>query len=124
MAKPKKCITPQDAKKLFSHWRKTRGEAIRSHIGEHDTCEFILNISELREYLEYVEDESKKQGILDPGIRLYFGAYDKSTSNKATFFMSPTKGKTLSRGGDDDNNYDIDAWNLHGGGEPPTQYNP
>lgn len=128
MAKPEKCISPQDAEKLFSHWSKTRGETLRESLGEHDTCEFSLSISELREYLDYVEDESKKQGVSNPGVRLYFGAYDASKSNKTTFFLAPTKGKTAStsRSGDDDdeNNYDIDAWNINQGGWPPTQYNP
>ncbi|WP_299765758.1 hypothetical protein [uncultured Dokdonia sp.] len=126
MAKPEKCITPQDAEKLFTHWSKTRGETLRESLGEHDTCEFKLDISELREYLDYVEEESKKQGITNPGLRLYFGAYDASKSNKTTFFLAPTKEKTLSRGGDDDddNNYDIDAWNRHQGGWPPNIYNP
>lgn len=127
MAKPKKCISPQDAEKLFTHWSKTRGEALRSHLGDHDTCEFTLSISELREYLDYVESESKDQGILNPGVRLYFGAYDESKSGKSTFFMTPTKGSsTNSRGGDDDddNNYDIDAWNRHQGGWPPNGYTP
>ncbi|WP_299685459.1 hypothetical protein [uncultured Dokdonia sp.] len=126
MAKPKKCITPQDAEKLFTHWSKTRGETLRESLGEHDTCEFSLSISEIREYLDYVEDQSTKQGIANPGVRLYFGAYDASKSDKTTFFLAPTKGKSTNRSGDDDddNNYDIDAWNFHEGGWPPTQYNP
>ena len=129
MAKPKKCITPQDAEKLFTHWSKTRGETLKESLGEHDTCEFNLNISELREYLDYVEEESRKQGISNPGVRLYFGAYDASKSDKTTFFLAPTKGKTAStsRGGgddDDENNYNIDAWNTHEGGWPPQSYNP
>ena len=126
MAKPKKCISPQDAKSLFTHWQNTRGAGIRSHIGEEDTCEFALSIAELREYLDYVEDESKNMGITNPGVRLYFGAYNGSNSNKATFFMAPTKGKTITRGGDDEeeNNYDIDPFNTHTGGWPPKNYNP
>jgi hypothetical protein len=125
MAKPKKCITPQDAEKLFTHWKNTRGEALRNHLGEHDTCEFTLSISEIREYLDYVESESKDQGISDPGVRLYFGAYNDDKSKKATFFLTPTKGKSTSRDGDDDdNNYDIDPMNSHSGGWPPKQYKP
>lgn len=125
MAKPDKCITPQDAEKLFTHWSNTRGEGIKAHIGEHDTCEFTLSISELREYLDYVESESKGQGISNPGVRLYFGAYNDDKSKKATFFLAPTKGKSLDKDGDDDdNNYDIDPWNKIGGGWPPFIYQP
>lgn len=120
MAKPKKCISPQDAEKLFTHWSKTRGEALRSHLGDHDTCEFTLSISELREYLDYVESESKDQGISNPGVRLYFGAYDGAKSDKSTFFMAPTIGDDE----DAENNYKTDAWNINHGGWPPKQYNP
>ena len=125
MAKPKKCITPQDAEKLFAHWSSTRGEALKDHLGEQDTCEFTLSISEIREYLDYVESESKDQGILDPDVRLYFGAYNGTKLDKTTFFLAPTKGKSTSRDDDDDdNNYDIDPWNRHQGGWPPNGYTP
>lgn len=120
MVKPDKCITPQDAEKLFTHWSNTRGEALRSHLGEHDTCEFTLNISELRDYLDYVESQSKDQGISNPGVRLYFGAYNDAKSNKATFFLAPTMGEDK----DAENNYKIDPLNTHTGGWPPKQYNP
>ncbi len=127
MAKPDKCITPQDAEKLFTHWSNTRGEGIKAHIGEQDTCEFTLSISELREYLDYVESKSKGQGISNPGVRLYLGAYNNSKSKKATFFLAPTKGKSDNKDGDDndeENNYDIDPWNINQGGWPPKEYNP
>ncbi|MEP0262293.1 hypothetical protein [Dokdonia sp.] len=120
MAKPEKCITPQDAEKLFTHWSKTRGEALREHLGDHDTSEFTLNISELREYLDYVESESKDMGISNPRIRLYLGAYDASKSNKTTFFLAPTTGE----GKEENNNYKIDAWNINHGGWPPQIYKP
>jgi len=120
MAKPDKCITPQDAEKLFTHWSNTRGVGIKAHIGEQDTCEFTLSISELREYLDYVESESKNLGIANPGIRLYFGAYNKETSKKATFFLAPTMGEDS----DSENNYKTDAWNFSTGGWPPKQYKP
>ena len=120
MAKPKKCITPQDAEKLFAHWSSTRGEALKNHLGEHDTCEFTLSISEIREYLDYVESESKDLGISNPGVRLYFGAYDDDKSKKATFFLAPTMGEDK----DDENNYKMDPWNLHHGGIPPKNYQP
>ena len=120
MAKPKKCITPQDAEKLFTHWSKTRGEALKERLGEEDTCEFTLSISELREYLDYVESESRDMRISNPGIRLYFGAYGESKPDKTTFFITPTIGE----GKEDDNNYKIDAWNFNEGGWPPKQYQP
>ncbi|WP_299212797.1 hypothetical protein [uncultured Dokdonia sp.] len=120
MAKPDKCITPQDAKQLFTHWSNTRGEALRNHLGEEDTCEFTLSISELRQYLDYVESESKDRGISNPGVRLYFGAYNTTKSDKTTFFIAPTTGDDK----DAENNYEIDPMNSQSGGWPPKQYNP
>lgn len=120
MAKPNKCISPQDAEKLFTQWSDTRGEVLKNHLGEHDTCEFTLSISEIREYLDYVESESKDLGISNPGVRLYFGAYNDDKSDKTTFFLAPTVGE----GEDDENNYKIDAMNNTQGGWPPKKYKP
>ncbi len=118
MAKPAKCISVADAKAIQKNWNDSRGADIESALGGPDTFEFTYNIDELREYLDYVEDQATKQGIANPGVRLYFAAYNDSKSQRATVFMCPSETDDK----DSANIYTIDAFNQNGGGWPPKKY--
>ena len=117
MAKPSKCISVADARKLQDNWVATRGAEITKAQGQ-DQREFIYSVEELQEFLDYVKDESAKQGIDAPGIRIYFAAYNNAKSQKATVFLAPTKGGEI----DSENNYSIDPFNWGSGGWPPNIY--
>lgn len=118
MNKPLKCITVEEARKLQDNWESTRAKIIDSNLGKIDSREFYYTIEELEEYLAYVKDESQKQGINNPGVRIYLGAYDDSKSNYATVFIAPTEGETKSS----KNNYSIDPFNFGQSGHPPKGY--
>ncbi|GGD97152.1 hypothetical protein [Planktosalinus lacus] len=118
MNKPIKCITVEEARKLQDNWVSTRAKIIDSNLGIVDSREVHYSIEELEEYLAYVKEESQKQGINTPGIRVYFGAYDDSKSNYATIFMAPTEGETESS----NNNYNIEPFNFGQSGHPPKAY--
>ncbi len=119
MGKPAKCISVSEARNLQDKWVATREPALTSSLGEQDCREVLFSVSDLEEFLTYVKEESKKQGITNPGIRIYFGAYDTHTSNKATVFLSPTKNVSDSS---TENNYSIDSFNTGTSGNPPTAY--
>ncbi len=118
MSKPKNCISVQDAKDLQSNWMSTRAVNIERSGNQQDTCSVTFNIDDLEEYIGYVREQSEKQGIKEPGIRVYFAAYNDEKSDRATVFFCPTE----SEDGDSDNNYEIDPFNLGGGGWPPRSY--
>jgi hypothetical protein len=118
MAKPQKCISVQEAKALYSNWISTRGASLASVLGSQDTSDVFFTVEELEEYLAYVKSESAKQNIAKPGIRIYFGAYDNKTSNKATVFLAPTDGNLTGSS----NNYNIEPFNFGNGGWPPNIY--
>ena len=118
MARPTKCISVTEAKELQSNWRSTRALDIERAMGSADTSDFVFSVDDLQEFIEYVKDESLKQGVKSPGIRVYFAAYDNAKSDKATVFLAPTKGADA----DSDNNYDIDPLNRGGTGWPPNNY--
>jgi hypothetical protein len=128
MKKPKKCISVEEARKEQDEWVKTRGKDIREAEGYEDTREFWYSLDELQEYLDYVREKSKEQGVEKPGIRFYLGAYPKTKEKKSytTMFLSPTKeaaGDAATAGEDSDpNNYGIEPMNLTHGGEPPRNY--
>lgn len=127
--KPKKCISTREAKELQKNWRDTRGKSIERGQGYRDTFEFSYSIEELQEYLDYVKEKSAEQGVQNPGIRIYLGAYPASGEKKSltTIFLAPTKeiASAEEAGGDeyeDENNYDIDPLNDSQGGWPPQKY--
>lgn len=118
MTKPKKCIPVSEAKTLQKRWMDTRAIAIDAARGSQDASDFTFSLTDLEEYVKYVRDESTKQNINDPGVRIYFAAYDDAKSTKATVFLAPTVGVDV----DDANNYNIDPLNRGGNGWPPNKY--
>ncbi|TDN87611.1 hypothetical protein DET49_11159 [Salegentibacter sp. 24] len=128
MKKPKKCISVEEARKEQDEWVRTRGKDIREAEGYEDTREFWYSVEELQEYLDYVREKSKEQGVEKPGIRFYLGAYPKTKEKKSytTMFLSPTKeaaGDTETAEDDSDpNNYEIEPMNIITSGRPPNNY--
>lgn len=118
MSKPTKCIPVDTAKNLQENWINTRQKAIDRAIGQEDSRSCFYTLDELREYLNYVEELSNEQNIDNPGIRLYFAAYNDDSNKKATIFLAPTVGNTHNS----ENNYDIDPFNLGSSGFPPLDY--
>ncbi len=127
--KPKKCIKVEEAKELQKVWCDTRAPEINECMGFEDTREFHWSVKELMKYLKYVKQQSKKQGIKDPGIRVYFGSYPKSkcpdSKGYSTVFLAPTGSKPRASGKDFDNepnNYSIEPYNWGNSGNPPKVY--
>tara|TARA_R110000850_G_scaffold150497_1_gene273172 strand:- start:65410 stop:65766 length:357 start_codon:yes stop_codon:yes gene_type:complete len=118
MSKPTKCIPVDTAKTLHENWINTRQEAIDRAIGEEDNRSCFYTVAELKEYLDYVTEMSNEQNITNPGIRLYFAAYNQDSNKKATIFLAPTVGDTHNT----ENNYNIDPFNFGSAGHPPLDY--
>jgi hypothetical protein len=118
MSIPSKCIPIADARVLQQNWLNTRQQVINQHLGYEDQNELFISVAELEEYLNYVKSESANQRIENPGIRIYFAAYDNDQSNLATVFLSPTNGPTV----DSANNYNILPLNRSVGSRPPVKY--
>lgn len=127
--KPDNCISVEEARELHDNWKNTRHKHLNSCLQFEDKREFTWSVEELEAYLKYVKQESKKQGIKNPGIRIYNGAYSKGKCKMqrgySTLFMVPTgshageSGKGIS---DMENNYKIAALNKGGSGHPPKEY--
>lgn len=118
MAKPKNCISVSEARELHTNWTNTRAREIQRLEGFTDTCDFTFSVAELEEYIAYVKELSANQRIDNPGIRIFFAAYNSEENDKATIFLAPTMGTQR----DAENNYDIDPLNRNQGGWPPNVY--
>lgn len=93
-----KKITPEEATALNQNFVKTRAKAIDVAIGKKDAISCWFSIEELKEYINFVEQEGKSKGIAVNGLRIYFGAYAKNEnnpnkSNLSTVFFIPTQSK-------------------------------
>lgn len=126
MAKPLKCIPIEEARKLQEIWKSSRGKEIERAQKYVDTREFWYSLAELEEYFNYVKQKSAEEGVSNPGIRIYFGAYPEAGSKKSysTVFLAPTKPLDSMENTEDtqENNYSIDPLNHGQGGVPPVDY--
>lgn len=127
MSRPSKCISVDEAKGLQQNWKSTRGREISRGQGYEDTCEFWYSLEELQEYLDYVREKSSEQGLNNPGVRIYLGAYKGQGAKKSysTVFLAPTMEEISGNDNQDEkqfNNYQIDPLNDSAGGVPPITY--
>ena len=129
MERPVKCIAVEEARALQNNWKKSRGREIERGQGFEDTCDFWYSIAELEEYIEYVKKKSAEQGINNPGLRIYLGAYPTQGKKKSltTIFITPTTDEIVETSAADNeevyiNNYSIAPLNLSQSGWPPREY--
>ena len=102
IAKPKGVITPAQAKSLNNNWTKTRKRAVDSAAGRPDNRSSWWSLKDVRDYLNYVENQTKELGYTMNGVRVYLGVYGgKAPNGKAdytTMFLVPTGRKSVSQG--------------------------
>ena len=116
MSKPSNCITVAEARQLQDNWVATRAVDIERTQGSVDSREFLFSVAELQQFLDYIKKESDVAA--QPGVRIYFGAYDNDSSDKATVFLAPTVGTSAGA----NNNYNLQPLNRGITGFPPNNY--
>ena len=94
MSKPTVCIPVLEAKALQARWMTTRTVDIENTQRSKDTCAVTFNIDQLQQFIDYVKEESQSQGILNPGIRVYFAANDSALSDKPSVFRDDLQGSS------------------------------
>lgn len=136
MSKPSDCISVKQAKALQATWMAAHEIGESGSEGEdNQVCCVTFNIDQLQEYLNYVKEQSQEQGIVAPGIRVYFGAYDVGASDddgastnlvddddnsnpRTTVFFCASEND----GADSGTNYGIDPLNNGNSGWPPNAF--
>ena len=100
LIQPNGIITAKRAKELDANWTATRVQPIKNAIGKLDNRSVRFTLEDMRNYLDFAENEAKTLGYNMDGIRVYFGAYgDNETNGKAgqaTVFLVPTGDKMIS----------------------------
>ena len=132
---PQQSISIQEADRLEELYKETRSGVLEQALGFEDTRDFWFSLDELKQYLAFVEQEAKKQGKNNLGIRVYLGAYPRQGNNPnpgyATVFFVPTEQvEALPNGANgfiatqpvNQNIKEIPALNYGSGGIPPNDY--
>ncbi len=125
-----KQISVEKARELQKNWIENQGTAIDKAIGTTDVRDFLFDLEELQDYINVVRDQSREQGISNPGLRIYFAAYGDDQERRATIFLQATKDLKSSvqqadsfqddEGAED--NLEIRPLNTVQGGFPPIDY--
>jgi len=97
---PKGLITPSEAKTL-DHAFDTRHQLISDSIVKRlDNRSSWYSITDMRDYLNFAENQAKDLGYTMDGVRIYLGAHPdvKGQVGYTTMFFIPTGNKSLSEG--------------------------
>ena len=135
IAPPEQSISPREANVLEEEYVETRGKIINDTLDIIDRRDFWFSLDSLKQYIAYVEQEAKKRGKKNLGLRVYFAAYPKegnySDPGFSTVFMAPTsraersgavKGLFPMPPPPNQNIDSINALNYGTGGIPPNDY--
>jgi len=123
MNDPKGLISPDEAKTLNDAYT-TRHTLISNQITKRpDNRSAWYSLQEIKDYLEYAENQAKEKGYEMDGIRIYCGAYPEEDDlpGYTTSFIVPTASGSLGKdgaGGSKDLT-DVDGLNMGGQGNPP-----
>jgi len=128
---PPGLISPERAQELNDNWSATRANAIQAAIGKPDNRSANFSLQDMRDYLDYAENQAQDLGYDMNGVRIYFAAYGEHETNGkagyATVFLVPTGRKNVSEAsmipflieGDGDIPGG-DGLNMAGTGNPPS----
>ncbi|MEH6407585.1 MAG: hypothetical protein V7767_09905 [Leeuwenhoekiella sp.] len=92
---PSGVISPAEAKILDETYTRTRVRVMDSIAGKADNRSSWWSIEDMRNYLDYAEEQAKIKGYTLNGIRIYQGAYPqnykiKEDAGYSTVFLVPT----------------------------------
>lgn len=131
---PQQSISVEEANVLEEEFVQTRGRIINEALGYTDTRDFWFSLDTLKQYIAYVEQEGKKRGKQNLGMRIYFAAYPSEGNypepGYATVFLVPTSEPEVSQlqkgffpiHPGHQNLDSINALNYGHGGQPPNDY--
>lgn len=129
---PSQTISLDQAHTLQQEYVRTRSEIVNKTLGFEDTRDFWFSLDSVEQYIRYVRSESKKQGLENLGIRIFYAAYPEESKEQwpdpgfSTVIIVPTHGKSNLGNGFFPMppviyNSSIRAFNYGGGGKPPKK---
>ena len=98
--RPKGVITPAEAKVLDTAFNNKHQLISDSLVNQPDNRSSWWSLQDMRDYLDYAEQEVAKDGYTMDGVRVYIGSYPSTPKGEGftTMFLVPTGNKTTSDG--------------------------
>ena len=98
--RPKGVISPQEAKTLSEAFNARHRLISDSIVKRPDNRSSWYALSDMRNYLDYAENQAKELGYTMNGIRVYLGAHARTKEGVglSTMFFVPTGQKLVSQG--------------------------
>jgi hypothetical protein len=129
---PKGLITPEEAKTLDQAFNSRHALISDSIVKRPDNRSAWWSLKDMRDYLNYAENESKELGYTMDGVRVYLGAHATTKEvGYTTMFLIPTGVENISQGNSTlFNMLPPDSGDIPGGGlnagnpgnPPPANY--
>jgi len=100
MTKPKGVITPAEAKVLDQAFSLRHQLISDSIVKQPDNRSSWYSLTDLRDYLNYAENQAKELGYTMDGVRVYLGAHPtvKGQVGYTTMFFIPTGYESVAEG--------------------------
>ncbi|WP_273568869.1 hypothetical protein [Maribacter halichondriae] len=129
---PAQAIDLKVAQELQREFVSTRAGIINDSLKITDTRDFWFSLETMEQYIDYVKSEGQKKEYKDMGIRIFYAAYPKHSSDKradagySTVVLVPTTGKEMVGNGFfpmapfQETAGGIKSLNYGHGGRPPT----
>lgn len=128
--KPKGVITPKEAKALDAAFNSRHQLISDSIVKRPDNRSSWYSLDDMRNYLDYAENQAKTLGYTMDGVRIYLGAHanEGDQVGYTTMFLIPTGTKNLEEGSSmplpafkaSSDISEGDGLNNGGDGEPPS----
>lgn len=129
---PSQTISLDQAQRLQEEYVRTRSEIVNKTLGFEDTRDFWFSLDSVEQYIRYVRSESKKQGLEDLGLRIFYAAYPKESKEEwpnpgfSTVIIVPTHGKPDLGNGflpspPVQKTSNVKAYNYGNAGQPPKK---
>lgn len=128
---PSGVTSPKIAKVLNDEWTKSRAFEMNKSRTEPDNRSGWWSLEDMRNYLDYAENQATELGYQMDGVRVYYAAYPENdlseNAGNSTIFMMPTGDSLTNKNGeflrpDNPGSGDIpgaDGLNRGTGGMPP-----
>ena len=100
IVKPKGVITPNEARTLDQAFNSRHQLISDSIVGRPDNRSSWYSLGDMRDYLNYAENQARESGYTMDGVRIYLGAHkgDGEEAGYTTMFLIPTGYQNIDKG--------------------------
>lgn len=124
---PENTIKPEEARALQRNYIATRAQILKDTFNYEDVRDVTFTLKEVKQYIQFIEQELGPEKAAETGLRVYFGAYPPTPGfefGQSTVFIAPVLPEPKQQGAFFMlmQNNEIPPLNKGIGGHPPNNY--